>query len=209
MNPRLEKLLKLPLYQRIGILVAVLAGISALFYFFLYSPALEELHQLEGRRISLQAKLEESRKMAADLKKFQEEYERMQQRLDAALTELPNQKEIPTLLTTISALAKDNGLDVLKFKPEAEQPQGFYAAVPVELSLVGNYHQVATFFSDVGNLPRIVNIGNLKMDKPKVSNGVLVLNVDCLATTYRFLDAETAVPSSKGGKRSPAKGKRK
>ena len=208
MNPRLEKLLKLPLYQRIGILAVLVIGISSLFYFFLYAPAIEELDQLERRRISLQAKLNEDRKMAANLKTYQMQFERMQQRLDEALTELPNQKEIPTLLTTVAALAKDNGLVVLKFKPGAEQPQGFYAAVPVELSLVGNYHQVASFFSDVGNLSRIVNVGNLKMGKPKVAGGVTVLGVDCLATTYRFLDAEAVAKASAGKKRPSAKGRR-
>ncbi|NLV23408.1 MAG: type 4a pilus biogenesis protein PilO [Deltaproteobacteria bacterium] len=208
MNPRLEKLLKRPLYQRIGVLAAILLGIASLFYFFLYMPAMEELDQLQRRRISLQAKLEEDRKMAANLKKFQDEYERMQGRLELALTELPNEKEIPTLLTTISALAKDNGLDVLKFKPGAEQPQGFYAAVPVELSLVGNYHQVASFFSDVGSLSRIVNVGNLKMGKPRASGGVMILDVDCLATTYRFLDAGTAAPPAAGRKGAPARGRR-
>ena len=203
MNPRLEKLLKLPLYQRIGILTLILIAISSLFYFLLYAPMTEELGQLEKKRISLQTKLNEDRKIAANLETYRVEYERMQKRLDEALTELPNQKEIPTLLTTISALAKDNGLDVLKFKPGAEQPQGFYAAVPVELTLVGNYHQVASFFSDIGNLSRIVNVGNLKMGKPKVSGGVTVLDVDCLATTYRFLDSETAAKAS-----APAKGAR-
>jgi len=208
MNPRLEKLLKLPLYQRIAILVLLLAGVSVLFYFFLYAPAMEQLDQLERRRVSLQKKLDEDRKMAANLKKYQAEYQRMQERLDEALVELPNEKEIPTLLTTISALAKENGLDVLKFKPGGEQPQGFYAAVPVELSLVGNYHQVASFFSDVGNLPRIVNVGNLKMTKPRVSGAVTIMDINCLATTYRFLDSDASAKSNAPKKGRRSKGRR-
>lgn len=205
MNPRLEKMLKLPLYQRVGILALVLAGICAAFYFGLYASTVAELRQLEQKRISMQKKLEEDRKIVANLETYRKEFEKMQERLNEALTELPNEKEIPSLLTTIASLARDNGLEILKFKPGAEQPKGFYAAVPVDLSLVGNYHQVASFFSDIGALSRIVNVGKMKMGKPKVSDGVTVLGVECLATTYRFLETAASGKPAPGARKKGGK----
>lgn len=125
----------------------------------------------------------------------------MKRKLDRALAELPNKKEIPTLLTSIASLAKDNGLDVLQFKPGKEKPQGFYAEVPVSLKLVGSYHEVAMFAYDVSNLARIVNINNLKLDSPKMDGGRNVLSVECLATTFRFVEGGTAPEKKKRRKK--------
>lgn len=189
MNPRVEKILKLPAYQRGLILCVLLLLIVGGFVYSLYLPKHEEYRTLQETGATLQAKLEQDRRIAGDLPKFKAEYERMQQQLEQALTELPNEKEIPTLLTNIAALAKDQGLDVLRFKPRSETPKGFYAEVPVELRLVGSYHQIALFFQEVGNLSRIVNIGNLNLGGTKVTDGRTLLTVECLATTFRFIES--------------------
>ena len=188
MNPRIEWILRRPAYQRALMLLVLVALVAVAFFFLLYQPLQEEYSQLQKRRDSLAAKLREDQSIAADLPRFKAEYEKMQQQLEQALTELPNEKEIPTLLTTIASLAKDNGLDVLRFKPGGEKPQGFYARVPVDLKLVGSYHQVARFFYDVGHLPRIVNLSDVTLGSPKSGEGGTVLSVDCLATTFRFLE---------------------
>ncbi len=188
MNPRLEKILKLPPYQRCLILVGLLLAIAGAFVYLFYLPQKDELGKLRKKEASLQARLGESQRIARNLPKFKAEYEKMQGRLNEALSELPNAKEIPTLLTSISSLAKENGLDILRFKPDGERPRGFYAEVPVELKLTGSYNQVALFFQSVGNLPRIVNIGNLSLGSPKRGDNGTTLSVNCLATTFRFLE---------------------
>lgn len=188
MNPRVEKLLKLPAYQRALILIVILALIIGGFVYGLYLPKHGEYRTLQETGATLQAKLDQDQRIASSLPKFQAEYEKMQQQLDQALTELPNEKEIPTLLTNIATLAKDQGLDVLRFKPGNESVKGFYAEVPVEIKLVGSYHQVAMFFQSVGDLSRIVNIGNLVMGGTKVNDGRASISIDCLATTFRFVE---------------------
>jgi type IV pilus assembly protein PilO len=85
---------------------------------------------------------------------------------------------------------KAAGLDFLLFRPKPEEAKGFYAAVPVDISVSGSFYNVANFFVAVGNLPRIVNISNvafpdIKYDKDK---GRTLVKVTCLATTFRFLD---------------------
>jgi type IV pilus assembly protein PilO len=198
MNPRLEKILKLPIYQRCLILAAILAIIIGAFIYCLYLPRQKELSSLQQQKDSLQAKLQESRQIARNLPEFKAEYEKMKLQLDEALAELPNAKEIPTLLTSISSLAKENGLDILRFKPEGEKPKGFYAEVPVELKLSGSYNQVALFFQSVGDLSRIVNIGNLTMDNPKGGQNRTNLSINCLATTFRFLENPPSTTKGKG-----------
>lgn len=197
MNPRVEWVLRRPAYQRALMVLGVMALIVAGFVFLMYLPMQDEYQRLQRSNSQLVAKLQEDQSIAANLPRFKAEYEKMKQQLDQAVTELPNEKEIPTLLTTISSLAKDNGLEVLRFKPVAEVREGFYARVPVELKLEGSYHQVASFFYDVGDLPRIVNIRNVTMGGAKSSGGRTMLSIDCLATTFRFIEGS----AGKGGKK--------
>jgi len=120
--------------------------------------------------------------------------------LDNALTELPNQKEIPTLLTSITSKGKDAGLDFLIFRPKAETPKDFYSEVPVDISILGSYYNIANFFVAVGTLPRIVNITNLNVAEIKNTGGRMVLKVNCLATTFRFLEKKEIKDEKKKGK---------
>ncbi len=189
MNPRIDKLLKLPVYQRALILGVLLVLVVGAFVYFLYMPKYEEYQKLLKTGNTLQTKLEQDQRIARDLPKFRAEYDRMNEQLEQALTQLPNDKEIPALLTSIASLAKDQGLDVLRFKPRSEVAKGFYADVPVELKLAGSFHQIALFFQAIGDLPRIVNVSNLTMGSAKMVGGQNTLSVDCLATTFRFIES--------------------
>ena len=197
MNPRVEWFLRRPAYQRALMMLAVMVLVAVAFVFLLYLPKDEEYANLQKENQRVLAKLQEDRRISADLPRFKAEYQKMKLQLDQALTELPNEKEIPSLLTTVASLAKENGLDVLRFKPGSERPQGFYAEVPVDLKLEGTYHQVAKFFFDVGDLPRIVNIGKVSMGLARGGKSDQ-LSVDCLAVTFRFLEGSVA---AKGGKK--------
>ena len=201
---RLEKISDLKLYQQLLILGIVLLLVILGFVFTVYRPMCQELTDLNKDYSRLESKLVEDRRIANDLPKFKAEFEKLQLQLTEALKELPNQKEIPSLLTSIAGLAREEGLDVLSFKPKSEQVKGFYAEVPVELELLGTYHEVAMFFYDVGKMARIVNVNNLQMGSSKMTAGRNVLSIKCLATTFRFV--ENAPVSKSAGKR---KGKKK
>lgn len=201
MDPRIEKLLKLPLYQRWIILGAICATIIAATVYFIYLPQIEECDKLQKKNEALETQLVKDRRIANNLSKFKLEYEKMQEQLNDALKELPNQQELPALLTSIASLAKDNRLEVLMFKPGKEVPQGFYADVPVSLKLLGAYHDVAEFFQAVGDLSRIVNISGLSIKEGRSKEREDVLAVDCTATTFRFIDSAAQAAGNKGGKR--------
>jgi len=201
MHPTIEKIFNWPLYQRALLLSGVVALILAGFVYFVYLEKHKDYVKLEETKNTRLAKLQEDQRIADNLPKFKSEYESMKRKLDRALAELPNKKEIPTLLTSIASLAKDNGLDVLRFKPGKEKSQGFYAEVPVSLKLVGSYHEVAMFVYDVSNLARIVNINNLKLGSPKLQGGRNLLSIECLATTFRFIEGGTAPTKKKKRKK--------
>ena len=188
MNPRIEKILKLPLYQRLiglGIVVALIVGA---FVWFMVMPQLEELDRLNQDIQRLETELIQKRQIANNLPKFKAEFAKMEKQLEKALTKLPNKKEIPALLTNLASLAKASGLDVKTFRPQNEVPKGFFAEVPAALQLEGSYHNIAKFAQSVGELSRIVNLSDLKMSGPKVEDGQVSLKVDCKVTTFRFVD---------------------
>ncbi|RMF48238.1 MAG: pilus assembly protein PilO [Deltaproteobacteria bacterium] len=198
MNPAVEKIVKLPAYQRALLLLLLLGVIVGAFVWFVFLPQQEELKRLQAESQRLQVKLQQDQRIANNLPKFKAEYERLKKRLEEALTELPNKQEIPSLLTSIASVAKDNGLDVVRFRPGNEVGKGFYAEVPVSLRLMGTYHQVALFSYAISRLPRIVNLNNLTL-KPKNSKGSrAVLDITCNAVTFRFVEN---VPKGKGKKK--------
>lgn len=196
MNPTVEKIIKLPAYQRILLLLLLLGVIAGAFVWFVFLPQQEELKRLQEESRRLEVRLQQDQRIANNLPKFQAEYERLKKRLEDALTELPNKQEIPSLLTSIAAVAKDNGLDVVRFQPGGEVNKGFYAEVPVSLRLSGTYHQVALFSYAVSKLPRIVNLVNLDLKPKNTEGGRAILDVSCTAVTFRFV--ENAPQGKKG-----------
>lgn len=145
MDPRIENILKLPLYQRLLLLLLVVGLIIGGYVYFLQLPAQQTLVNENAKNDKLLIKLQESRRIANNLPRFKAEYEQMKERLELALNELPNKSEIPSLLSSIAGLARDNGLEIIEFKPAKEVAQGFYAKVPVSLKLSGSYHEMALF----------------------------------------------------------------
>ncbi len=190
MDPRVEKVLKLPNKQKIVILVAVLLVEALALVWFLYLPKQKMLTELRTQHAKLQAEVEEKTRIANNLPKIQKEYNELNLELEKALTELPNSKEIPSLLTSITATGKNAGLDFLVFRPKPEVKKDFYAEVPVDITVAGSYYSVANFFAAVANLPRIVNISNVDFTEVKNVNNRMMTKVNCLATTFRFLGKE-------------------
>jgi type IV pilus assembly protein PilO len=188
MDPRIEKILKLPKNQKIALLAAILVIEAAALYFGLYQPRQKELADLRGRLQGLQNEVQDKQRIAANLPKMKQEYQQLQKDLESALTELPNQKEIPSLLTGITSVGKSAGLDFLLFRPKPEAVKDFYAEVPVDISVSGSFYSVANFFAAVGNLPRIVNITDVSFADIKPAGGRTIVKVNCLATTFRFID---------------------
>jgi len=188
MNPQVEKILKLPTKQKILLLVLVVVIEAAALVWFLYLPKHKELSGLKVELAKLQTEIDEKTRIATNLPRLQREFEQLNIELAQALTELPNSKEIPSLLTSITTVGKSAGLDFLVFKPKGEIPKDFYAEVPVDITVSGSYFSVANFFAAVANLSRIVNISSVAFSDIKPVNNRMMTKVTCLATTFRFLD---------------------
>ena len=183
----LDKLSKLPRAYRLALLPALVALVGGAYVYFFYLPVQAELERLHGQEMKLRRKLSEVRSVANNEEKVKQEIEVLQRKLKVALRQLPDEKELPVLLTDISSLGKNAGLDFKSFRPRSENPKEFYAEVPIEIEFTGRFHQIARFFDEVARLPRIVNVDDLDVDIAHETTDGTVLKVDGRATTFRFL----------------------
>ncbi|RMD85623.1 MAG: pilus assembly protein PilO [Candidatus Dadabacteria bacterium] len=186
----IEDVLDRPLGQKLIIWAVSALLVSLLLWAQMYSPKLQKYSDIEEKILSLKTQLLKERKLAMNLDRYKEEVKKLDIKLQFALQELPDKSEIPELLSSISGLAKDSGLEVGLFKVNAEELDEFYARVPVEISVTGTYHQIASFFDQVGNLPRIVNIGNIQLSKPVKKSDGYHLQANLVATTFRYITPE-------------------
>jgi type IV pilus assembly protein PilO len=188
----LETIVKMPTSRKIlflGLLVALLVGLYA---YLVYLPKLEDLKKMKVEMVALEGQVRELRIVAANMKRFQAEAAKLREELKVAMTQLPTSKEIPSLLSNISKLGKDSGLEFLLFKPAGEVSKEFYAEIPVEIRVRGTYNNVALFFDKVSKLPRIVNISEVGMDNAKEAFGRWEINTSCTATTFKFVERDAA-----------------
>ena len=188
MKDLLDKILDQSKGRKIGVLAGTILLVFALYYSFVHSPRSDEIAKLkdsvEIARNEKQVKLSK----AANMPRLQAELREMEAKLKEAMAQLPDRKEIPDLLTSLSNKAREAGLEILLFRPRAENFQEFYAEIPVDIVVKGGFFNAVAFFDDVSKLNRIVNIDNIDFRNPRVSGDRVTMDISNLATTYRFLD---------------------
>ena len=183
-----DSIVRLPRLQKAGILCGAVLLIFGLYWFLVYRDYSAKLDARQAVLTKKQQELNEQMVILADLPKFKKETADMKSKRQKALEQLPNEKDIDRLLEDISSLAIDSGLEILLFKPEQEVKRNFYAEIPVELKLSGSYHDLALFYDKIANLPRIVNVSELLIEKPQEVDGRNILQASCTAKTYKFIE---------------------
>ena len=121
----------------------------------------------------------------------------LEEDLKNALKQLPNEKEIPEILKNISSLGRESQLEFALFRPKVEEPQQFYAKVPIELTMIGTYHNTGLFFDKVSKLSRIINVVDFSMtrwrDPSRTREGSedVLLKTSAMLNTYRFVEKKS------------------
>lgn len=186
----LDKLGKIPKIARLGVVMALLVGTGIAYWLVSYQPRQAEVTQLHASAQELQRKLNNVRAVASNLDEFQQEVAELERELEKALKQLPDGKQFEDLLQDISTAGKQVGVQIKSIQRDLEIPHDFYAEVPFQIELEGQYHDLARFFERVGRLPRIVNIGELEIRVSEESRRGTHLKVEGTATTFRFLSDE-------------------
>jgi type IV pilus assembly protein PilO len=144
----------------------------------------------------------EKKKLAVNLDAYKQQRAEIEQAFGALLKQLPNKSEMDALLIDINQAGLGRGLAFELFKPaEKENFTEFYAELPVNIKVTGQYHDLGAFASDVAKMPRIVLLTDLKLDPPKEG----VLTMEAIAKTYRYLDEEEVAKQRKSTKKAGGK----
>jgi type IV pilus assembly protein PilO len=190
---RLEKLTKL---QRILIFIFSLLILVGCFVYFSYMPNYKKITELENEYDKLENDLRIATIKARKLNSLRKQLAAAEAELRDVGKALPEKEEIPSLLAGISGSGQDSGLEFHLFQPRPEVKQDFYAELPISVTVQGTYHNVGAFFDKVSELPRIVNIRNVKI-KPVSRDDSQDLTTSCTAVTYKFLDEASAPKKGK------------
>jgi type IV pilus assembly protein PilO len=188
-DEQLEKLGKIPRAGRYGAVAAILGLVAAGYYFLSYQDTAANVAAMRGRAQELQRKLTNVRAVANNVGEFEQEVATLERELEIALKQLPNRKQFEDLLQDITTAGKKVGVTIKSIERTKEVAHDFYAEVPFTLELQGNYHNIAMFFERVAKLPRIVNIGSMRVSTTQRSEAT-ELRVEGTATTFRFLNDE-------------------
>jgi type IV pilus assembly protein PilO len=190
----MDSISKLSNTKKVLILAAILCVLGGFYLKTFILPEREELSGLQSQLDKSLKELNESRAITRDLETYKGQVKLLEEDLKSALKQLPNEKEIPEILKNISALGKESQLEFALFRPKVEEPQQFYAKVPIELTMVGSYHNTGTFFDRVSKLSRIINVVDFNMTRAKEPAGgrqgseEVSVKTSCMINTYRFIE---------------------
>ena len=198
MDELIDRVLKAPPLQRWGGLGGLLVVITLLTFFFLIRPEMAVLESQAAQQRQLDTQLQEKSEIAQNLNERRREMDVLQQKLDEALSELPEAADLDELLAQLNEIGRKSGLEISAVEPAPEEAAQIYVKIPIKMALTGNYHEVAMFLQSLANLRRIVNVNNIQLGTPTVKAEKVVLNTSFVATTFRFLD-----PKTQGDKNKP------
>jgi len=171
-----------------------------------------DLEQQQQREEALKKEFSTKQAKVVNLPAYRKQLEDMKEMLRTMLRQLPSKTEMPDLLVDISQTALAAGIVVDLFQPGAEVVKEFYAEKPIQLKMMGSYHQFGTFISGVASLPRVVILTmhdvSLRPVKSGPNNAPSAggqLSLEGTVKTYRYVDdeeaaaAQAAAKTKKGG----------
>lgn len=175
-----------PLIPRVLCGVGAAVGVLLLAWFFYLSSQQEDLDRGIKEEEKLRAAYKDKVQQAVNLEALRKQKEQVGEYVATLEKQLPSKAEMDALLSDINQAGLGRGLQFELFKPGQVVVKDYYAELPISIKVSGNYHDVASFTSDIANLPRIVTLNNLNLAAAK--DGVLTL--DTIAKTFRYLDSE-------------------
>jgi type IV pilus assembly protein PilO len=186
-----------PLIPRALCGVGVFAAVIGLGWFFLWSDQLDELALAEQEEVTLKQAYTAKYQQAVNLPGLLKQKAEAGEYVASLEKQLPSKAEMDALLSDINQAGLGRGLQFELFKPGQVLVKDYYAELPIDIKVTGNYHDVGAFTSDIANLPRIVTLNNMNLVALK--DGVLTL--DAVAKTFRYLDKDEISAQRQGAKK--------
>jgi type IV pilus assembly protein PilO len=196
----------LPLYAKIIFSILPAALLSGLLVFFLILPKQKEIKEMDAKISKQENEIAKDQAKADKLQELTIENDRLRHRLEELKQQLPEEKEVSTLLKQVSDLCLQSGMKIGLWKPEQRKTHssGIVYEIPVKIELGGSYHSLGYFFSSLTKLERIVNVSDIKIGDPKPEKDMAIGKISFVATTFSLVP-EGEVKGQEKGKRAGRK----
>ena len=195
---------KLPWYGQVGAFVALTAAAAGAFWNFYARDAQASIDQRRSQLTKLRQEIDRGLATAKRLPEFRREVASLEAQLERLREVLPEERDVADLLRRVQGMATQSNLAILGFAPKAVAKKQLHAEWPIGLKLEGNYHDLGSFLERVSKFPRIINVGDIKIEaRPNSTDGTTV-TAECTAMTFVLLDpkdvaATAAKPGAKPG----------
>jgi len=174
--------------------ILIFVALQVAGYFIFWQGQMEAIEKGRADVAKQKEVFLEKKRLAVNLDAYKQQRAEIEQAFGALLKQLPNKSEMDALLIDINQAGLGRGLAFELFKPaDKENFTEFYAELPVNIKVTGQYHDLGAFASDVAKMPRIVLLTDVKLDPPKDG----VLSMEAIAKTYRYLDEEEVAKQRK------------
>lgn len=195
----------LPMPVKLVLLGAMMVVLIAAGYFLLWSDQIDAHAQAQSKEAELRQTFLTKKSQAVKIDAYKQQMVEIEKTFGALLKQLPDKSQMDGLLTDINQAGLGRGLEFVLFKPGQEIIADFYAEMPIEIKIVGNYHDIGAFAMDISRLSRIVTLNDLSiapMNKD-AKGGPLLLQA--VAKTYRYLDSSELASKRAAEKKKGAK----
>ena len=170
----------------LGFLFLILLGLG---YWFLWSPAIDEFNQAKAKEVELRQVFLAKKAQAIKVEAYKQQMIDIEKTFGALLKQLPDKSQMDGLLTDINQAGLGRGLEFELFKPGQESVADFYAEMPIQIKIKGNYHDIGAFATDISKLSRIVTLNDMSIAPVNKDSKDSLLTMDAVAKTYRYLDS--------------------
>jgi type IV pilus assembly protein PilO len=206
----------LPSAVKAVLLVTLFLLIVFLGYYLLWASAWDSLDEAKAKEQQLRTVYTNKKSIAINLARYQQQMADIEISFGAMLKQLPDRSQMDGLLTDINQAGLGRGLEFELFKPGQETQAEFYAQMPISIKVQGTYHELGAFATDISKLSRIVTLNDLVITNPnkaagkdaKAKSGDVILTMEAVAKTYRYLDADELAAKKKADRASLLEGKR-
>jgi type IV pilus assembly protein PilO len=178
---------RLPFWGQVVMFFGVAALIVVLAYYVFpdLSAKEEKIQNMKDDYAEMERKILEGRAIEQKLPELEREIANLERKLGDIQQILPSTPETGDLLRWIKNLADQSNLDLQSFVPGGMQPGEFYKKFPIEMQVLGRYHDMGIFMDRVSKYSRIINVDNLRMTSTPPGS-VKSISAGFTATTFVY-----------------------
>jgi len=188
---------KLAWYFQVLIVAGVCAALLGLVWYQYLSPMQTVIDSKKTELAQLTAQVEKSRMEEQQLAQFKAQADKLKEQLDMLKGVLPQEKETDQILRQAQRSAETSGLRIIRVAPRSTIDHEVYTEWPIDMEVLGTYHNIGSFLDKIRLLPRIVHISGMRIQS-RASEGPasLTASVGATYTATTFVYKEEAAEAN-------------